>query len=391
MPTLSSVLLACALLGPQDASATADEPAALPELPARAKLDGVGSLIARSRIVFKAAPDRPHILETTYVFPQRARWWLGIEGDDLAGRLLRYRYGDTMFGIAPGQSESNQLLGLGAIELERQVELRKALFMWPHGYEWQEVGVVRVADLGAAGSLVANLGEGGRPNSMSSLDAEGKPKETLTGIEWKVAPRTRKDREPRTWPHRMRLLAEGGVIWDEEVLAVETGTRFVDAYFVPPDRRRLAPRMEIDGTVPLSVDLPASTERRVALRAGLSLADAITFADERNRAEAADLAAAGFVLARYPVIEFDPAGRPTTLIQRLVGAPDPPKGWERIPSRPAVSLILPTTREVKARTLGLLRDSAGEGAKLGSAYGRVEPAGSTPRRVQLLVPLIEKP
>ncbi len=398
MAPLFALLLLCTLQAPQDAPAQGDAPLqeasedALPKLPKRAKIDGVSSLMTRSRLVFRDAPDKPHILETTYVFPGRARWWMGIEGGDLAGRLLRYRHGTAMFGIAPSTSESVKLQGLSAIELERQVNLRQALFLWPHGFEWQDVGggAVKVADIDRAGSLVANLDETGKPISMSSLDADGKPMETLTAIKWKKAARTRRNQEPRSWPHTMRLLAEGGVIWDEEVLAVETNTRFVDAFFVPPDRRRLAPRMQVEGTVPQSVDLPSCTQRRVPLREGLTLAKAIEFADERNRAEAADFDKAGYTLALYPLIEFDSAGRPTALLQRLEGAPDPPAGWKRLAPTAAVSLLLPGSREVKGRTLGLLRDAAGEGSTLGTAYGRVAPSGQTPRRVQLLVPLAKR-
>ena len=63
------------------------------------------------------------------------------------------------------------------------------------------------------------------------IGALGTERQALTDLTWTLE-------DERHWPARMVLRSAGEVVWEEEVLRVDTVTRYVDAWFLPPDRRR---------------------------------------------------------------------------------------------------------------------------------------------------------
>ena len=68
------------------------------ELPPREPLAGMVGVDVMSTVVYRAAPHQPHQLVTLYVFPERARWWLGATGENRF--VVNYRYGSRYFDLS---------------------------------------------------------------------------------------------------------------------------------------------------------------------------------------------------------------------------------------------------------------------------------------------------
>jgi hypothetical protein len=306
-------------------------PAALEPPPPLAPVAGLVGLESRSRLVYHAAPGVQHLLEATYVFPARARWSRSVLDGGPAERVLHHRYGEHVFTVR-GREASRELWGTERESLLRSMELRRALFLWPDGFEWHGRGDLRRAGLGSLGTLQARLDADGRPIELASLDRDGVLLECFTALSWQ-------EQGGRTFPAAAELVYRGEPIWVETVERVVTDIGFVDDHFLPLDRRPPGARAHVPLETRLALE-PA-TLRSIELVDHGSFDELVEVARRLHAAERERLAALGFEPAAGLVLELDGAGRPTHLQVRLLpfeGAPPP--GYEARASEHARTRVL---------------------------------------------------
>lgn len=272
-------------------------------LPRRA-IAGLAGFQIESRVVFQAAPERRHTLSATFLFPERVRLRMSLETPEPVERVLAYRCGRRGFFIGPRESASQELAGSELAALELQTELRRALFLWPDGFSWRAIGGERRADLGALGGLRATLDASGRPSEMHSYDAKAQAVESLREVLWKSA-------GARHFPSHFELWAGDERIWVEDVDKVQTALNYIDAFFLPPDRReaRMEQRVKVR-----PIDLGGAYELRIALAPShpATWAGAWAAADEQRtawRGRAVELLEGDWV-------EVDARGGPLALLLR---------------------------------------------------------------------------
>jgi hypothetical protein len=325
---------------------------------------------SRSALRYAAAPDVERTFEAFYVFPDRARW--EFELADGSQRRV-FRLGPDAFFAA---DRASQPLGEPQhVRLVGEMELRRATMLWPDGFAWRPVeggdagGQDREVDLCEPGRLRAVAGEGGRPVQVQLLGPDGTELEAYRAIRWQEV-------AGRTWPQSMELWHAGARLWTETVEHVAPA-RYVDAFFVPPDRRPQAG----GGQVPEGVQsLPASTVLRVPLeRSGWDEAIA---AERRLRGEWTGKLS-GHELAPRPAFELDPEGRPVAVLLRVESLLEPPPaGWRRLPGREGLSLFL-RLADLDAGHLERLRAGLPEASRALAAYALVD---TEKRLAQLVLP-----
>lgn len=219
------------------------------ELPPLTRVAGSWAVHARTRVVFRDLPERPHTLEVDLAFPGRGRWMLAAEDEGEDRRVLAYLCGAQAWTVPVASSESVPLQGTRLRETALTLELRRALLVWPQGHAWEGDGEARVARLGDLGTLHARLAPGAtRPHSLSARLPDGTPWESLEGIEW-----GEEDGAPRAWS--LHLGSEP--VWTETVERLDRSRRYRSSFFVPPDRR--APRAP-QGVVLERLRLPPRAE-----------------------------------------------------------------------------------------------------------------------------------
>ncbi|MBL6720284.1 MAG: hypothetical protein ISQ08_02635 [Planctomycetes bacterium] len=220
------VLLAAAPLATGAASSVSarqDEP------PPLTRVAGSWAVHARTRVVFRDLPERPHSLEVDLAFPGRGRWMLAAEDEGDDRRVLAYLCGQQAWSVPVASSQSAALEGARLRETALTLELRRALLVWPQGLPWEGEGEARVARLGDLGTLHARLSPGAaRPHSLSARLPDGTPWESLEGIEWRS-----EDGAPRAWT----LHLGSAPVWTETLEHLDRSRRYRSSFFVPPDRR----------------------------------------------------------------------------------------------------------------------------------------------------------
>ena len=391
LPLVGAFGLSLPTWAQEEAQPTEEAPASspLPGPAARKKVAGIGGFVAESRVVMPQRPDWPHRFDSYYAFPDRVRWWLSPEGSLAPGaRRLVYRYGEQAHLLDNGQAVSEELLGEERFDLFLRMELRRALFLWPDGFEWTTSERSAQADLGATGRLVATLDEQGRPTSLSSLDREDRPVETLHTITWR-------EQDGRPWPATLRLRGDQGEVWSEEVLSVRTSPRYLDSFFLPPDRREFKGTETVDDVQLQGVDVPARIERRFELGGQTEWRQVIEDCRPLVNAALEKLGSDGPGIESVYYFELDAEARPVSLVLRLAagelapGAP-PPEGWRRRESLPALSLQVRSLSWVSKERLEALRTAGGEaGQAAGPAYLRVDIGEGSSAWAQLILPLGE--
>ena len=347
---------------------TAPSPAAGP----RKAIAGIRGFESVSTLVFAANPKSPHTLRATYVFPDRVRWWIGVGLDKTLERQMRYRFGTDVNAIDPQASKSHTLEGAARDEALAQMEMRRALMLWPAGFEWKSETGSRIASLGALGTLRAAVkaGTDARPERIAWLDAENRVVDEFRDIAW------REDGQ-KAWPTKLELWHAETLVWIETVDTVDVGTRFIDAYFVPSDRREASggKALEVGNVSPM--DLPAHRRRRVALTPGTTWDEArAKYASLRAEASA-ELAAKGLTLDDKATFEVDAALAPTAVLLRL--APSAPtlraeleKDWPLWRERPGLVTFVIGLSDVKPSRLQSLRDALPSDAAAGTPYVRFD-------------------
>ncbi len=344
VPTVSTGPTAPSISIPSEGAAALD-------LAPRRAIAGIPGFQTSSRVVFRSEPDKPHVLSATYLFPERVRLRLALEADQQVDRVLVYRAGSQGYLVEERSASSRALSAEEMDLLVLQTELRRALFLWPDGFEWRGDGPQRGADVAGRGKLMAQLGDDGRPRSMGSFDADGSAVESIEAITWSA-------RGARYFPRSFDLFAQSEAVWSEEVVAVETALDFVDAFFLPPDRRgagQPAPTviepMELEAR-----DMPQRWELRIELgAAGDSSACDTARALWRGR---------GIELLEESILELDRQARPVACrFCAPSAASSPGDGWTLRSEGPAWSLTMTGS-------------SAPDAALLGSIADRLRPVGA---------------
>src|SRR5262249_1705511 len=63
-----------------------------------------------STLVYAKRPEDPHKLRATYVFPDRARWWIGTGDEKSLARQMRYRLGTALYALESDAVKSRELV-----------------------------------------------------------------------------------------------------------------------------------------------------------------------------------------------------------------------------------------------------------------------------------------
>lgn len=336
-------------------------PSALVPPPARAPIAGLRGFESRSRLDYAAQPGRAHELRATYVFPDRVRWWISTR-DGL--RRMRYQYGQHVLSIEPQQTESVEFRAEDRAALLAAFEMRRALFLWPDDRKWTGEGASRQCKLANGDELRVKLaGKPERPVELEYKAARGEFNDTFRAITWRIEGK-------RAWPAAFEVWNGAELSWRETVEAVDVETRFVDSYFVPPDRRGVA-GVPVDGIRDL--DIPPVCARRIELPAETTW--------DAARAERKRL----FELPRNGLPEIEPFstfevrsdGGPAAILLRLAHVPERvPDGYTLLPDRLGVATSVTGLVEVKAGVLKRLAARLPAGAVAGRPYVRFD--GATP-------------
>lgn len=358
----------------------------LAALPPRARIAGLQGFQSISTITFADPKARAHTLDATFVFPSRARWTIAPAGGRAGERHVVYRCGPAFFEL-PAQANAARLVsdsGAGDAQWRSSlasVEARRALFLWPDGFEWRGEGARREATLDGGEKLVAELGPDGRPTSLSVV-AERTQLEQYRAIRWR-------ERAGRFWPDTFELALDGTLLWSESVATLETAVRVLDQFFLPAELRPATadagPRRATPVDVPLShvlrVPLPkdtAWTEVEALWRAAFE-----PFAKP---------AEGGWRLEGGSCVELGPKAEPAAILLRFKPGTGPaPKDVATLAEHGALAVGIPpspaTPIDLAGELANLVR-SAPANARPGAAFARFSGAPSlSGAGLQLYLPL----
>ncbi len=372
---LAAALALAALQGPGQG------PAGHGEAPGpRRAIAGLAGFVAVSRLDYGEQEDR---LTAVYLFPDRARWQFESCAVERPGQVQIYRCGTEAHQLQSPRG-SEEFAGEERDAVLLQMELRRAAMLWPEGFEWSEEGpglrrttVYRdsCCRQQPIGSLSAELDDAGRPARLRAEGSAG-TREALEIRSWQ-------ELEQRTWPREM-LLDQGTPV-RETVESVETRVHFVDLYFVPPDRRVVHVAGGPAGSRILSTDLVPITVLRRELPSGISWEEALQQARAWTTVARSELGS-GFELDPVPTLELSSAARASACLLRLSRpASAPPPGWQTIPERAGLLLVLEELSEVDPAHLGPLFSSIPPGTSPGTPYLRVHDRREG--RIEVVLPL----
>jgi hypothetical protein len=387
MSTVLGLALVLAFVPQAQASPAPVAPLHTPEPGPRVALAGLAGFQSVSRLDFGGgAANR---LTAAYVFPDRARWHFEpyAAATEMPGFFL-YRQGERVLQVSGGPSEPLDDAARDVALL--QMELRRAVMLWPDGFAWsaeadgtadgtQSAPVFADSCCRARplGRLHATLADG-RVRRVEARDLAGQAVEALEIRAWQ-------ELAGRAWPRTLALAGEGGG-FVETIESISTRVHFLELSFVPPDRRKplavAGGAGASAGTGVLAQDLVPTTFAKRALAPGLSLDGAL---EQAQRWLAAPVAEGAPPLDPTPTIELDEEGRPTAVLLRLKDALEPPPpGFESTPERPGLVLGLARLDELAAG-LARAQRAVPAGSAPGSAYVRVH--ARTELAVELVLPL----
>jgi hypothetical protein len=270
--------------------------------------------------------------------------------------------------------------------LLRYVELRRAWMMWPDGFHWTSEGSQRTADLGSLGKLRARLASDGdaRPAEFASLDTAGVVEHVLKELTWR-------ELKTRTWPASADVWHAGKLAWHEKIDSIDTQGVFVDAYFVPADRRtNAAPPNPSPDAIQVR-ELPEYCAKRVEFTEGISWEVARSEEARIRREIAAEVKSRGLELEGRVTIDVSPEGQPRACLIRLASIPaDAPPGFVTTPARQGVAQLVTSFGEVTTARLTSIRAAAPPGRRADPAYVRFPVGDEPPTQVLIVVPLAAK-
>ena len=358
----------------------------LAALPPRTRVAGLAGFQSISTVTFADPKARPHTLDATFLFPGRARWTIAPAGGRAGERHVVYRCGQAFFDL-PAQSNAARLVsdsGAGDPQWRASlatVEARRALFLWPDGFEWKGDGARREATLESGERLVAELGPDGRPTSLA-IDGERPQREQYRAIRWR-------ERAGRFWPDSFELALDGQLLWTETVATLESAVRVLDQFFLPAELRPAA--ADAGPRRATSVDVPLSYVLRVPLPkdTGWPEVEAKWRAAFEPYARPAE---GSWRLEGGSCIELGPKGEPTAILLRFKPGTGPaPEDVATVREHGALAVGIPPAPGTPidlASELANLARSAPPNAKPGAAFARFSgapsPAGTG---LQLYLPL----
>jgi hypothetical protein len=386
-PAILSLAALCALARAQD---TAPD-RGLVEPPPRAAIAGLAGLATTSEVETPDAQGRSIQAELSvwFVFPERARLQRTPRPSRPGQRELTFRYGPQTWRVEPGHSDSRRLAGEEALAAELELELRRALWLWPDGFAWNTQSAFPFAPVTAPAAkqdepcfLTARLGADGRPAEMGvargSPDADARAGAHLRGITWREI-------EGRLFPATFEVHRGAELAWRERVTATYLAPGALDHFFLPPDLKRGA--LPLGDSAPRTIRLPERAERRVALSGGEDWAAALAAAQSLADLERERLAGSGLELAPGVLIELDRDARPRALRVELSTLPDAlPPDWIRAPQQAAWDQRLARVGPIAADQLARLRAFLGPSERPDWAFVRVAPDGRGALRAVLVQP-----
>ena len=366
-------LLVAAALAAQDPGGDA-----IVEPPPRAPIAGVSGL-ALTSVLSWSDGDGATLeadLSVWLVFPARARWQRTPRPARPGSRELAFRYGPQTWRVESGSAESRRLEGEAARRVELELELRRALWLWPEGFEWSGSGGFRSAPLdtpaladGEPWFLVARLGDGDRPAEMGlargAPDSDPRSLLHVRALTWQTS-------GERDFPAGFDLHLGPALAWHERVTATYFAPQALDHFFLPPDRKQgLVP---VTDAPPREVRLPERAERRQALPEGTGWEEAVAAARRLAALERERLGEQGPALAPGVLVELDREGRPRAVRVELAELPaELPEGWVRAPEQAAWDQRLATPGPVSAQLLARLRAYLGPSERSDWAFVRLAP------------------
>jgi hypothetical protein len=342
---------------------------------------GLAGLVCVSELVHAGAEGEPVELAATYA-GDRARWLLTREVGGAVRRALHYRRGARFFHVAELATESEELIGAQAEAALLGFELRRALIEWPDGFDWSGSGAVREAVIPgapaeAALKLEARLGADGRPVEMAGWRG-GQRREVYRSIRWR-------EQAGRWMPAELELARDGRTIWRERVQSVDHRARFIDAFFMPPDRRG-APELKLQLGRATLQELAPVVVHRFALEAKTwtaALGEARRLADTARK----ELERCELELDPGADFELSSLGEPTHCVLRLAGEPERvPAGWIRSPKRRAGMMHVAGPPPLPPGTLERLLACLPADAVAGTPYVRFPAIAAEPETVQVVLP-----
>lgn len=380
--------LALTLIGTLPFLAGAEEPAQdSGRPPPRIAIAGFQAIDCASTVVYAGAPGTPHRLCTTYAFPDRARWWLGTGDEHSPERQMRLRFGDALYAIDKSGGASRELLAEERTEALVQLEMRRALLLWPDGFEWKREGNESRAVLARTGRLTARFADdkARTPVALEFTAEDGRPGDALRAITWR-------EDKGKSWPVSLELWHEKARTWTETFQTIETKTRFIDSYFLPPDRRDAGTSKPLEVGAVRATDVPECRVQRVALKAGATLEDALAEWKQVAETRAQELAPRGFALDDKLTLEIGPDAQPRALLVRLAPAKttlpeDLAKTYALVPERPALTTFVMGLGAVSAAQYEKLKAAVPPDAQAGPAYLRLDPQKPA-EHVLIVLPLV---
>ena len=387
-----TIAVVATAIHPQDAARTAPksptQPAAAQTAsrpPPPTTIAGLRGFESVSALVLATAPETPRELRATYAFPDRVRWMISSHGTSGLERSIQYRFGSAAYQIPAGTDRSEECAGEERDKLFLQMELRRALMLFPDGFEWKKDGVESTASLGDLGVLRARFASAAdaTPSEVVSVDSHQHVIDAFRSITWKES-------GGRRWPASMEHWQAEKLLWKETVSAVETGARTIDDYFLPPDRRDLRGSQPVGGAI-RELDLPPTCALRVELaRAATTWQAALAELERQRAAWTEKLAAAGLRLDPNATFELSDAGVPEACFLRLATVPtSPPSGFETTVTRKGRATALQGVAAVNVERMRELSRSVPRGSVAGRAYVRFAPADAAAGHVLLVVPYVE--
>lgn len=335
----------------------------------RRPVNGLHGIETRSTLTYVDAPEQGRAFEAIYVFPDRARWEFELANGE---KRRVYRTGDVLF-----YSQSGPSLELKDFQRDRllgQLELRRALLLWPRGFEWKDIEEGKEVDLGLAGRLRATLDpDSGLPEQLALHASDGEQLESLRALTW------REDRG-RRWPASLQFWHGGMRLWDETFERAEPA-RYVDSFFVPADRRTSeTPGAAVEG----ARRLQPSTSLRVDVPEKISWDEAVQLAT-RERERWVETLGQERISPR-PTFELGPKGRPAAILLRIEPPlAKAPKGWSQVPARDGITSFstYESLAELDASRMTWLRSQVPQGHTAKAPYVRIDTSAG---RIQLVQP-----
>lgn len=369
----SSILLAVASLRLQDSAPRS--------LPPPKPIAGIAGFESVSTLLYPGALDHPHELRATYVFPERVRWQISVKDEKGDERILQYRSGEVVYRLPSRSAVSEVCTGADRDQTLLQMEMRRALMLYPDGFDWKGTGPERRADLGTLGSLFV-LGANAtdkKPTELGDAGSDGKTIDSYKAIQWR-------EKDGRAWPAAMELWHTGELAWRETVESVETRGRFVDSFFTPPDRRDRSGAQPTQGSI-RELDLPSTCSLRVEIAKGSTWDTALAELARLRSEWSTRLAQQKLELEPIATLETSKDGDPTAVLLRLSIVPEnPPAGFLISSARKGVAVAVGGVKEASPAQIADLRKALPKGSAEGNPYVRFDLKTGSEGRVVVVLP-----